>query len=179
MNPKTQQASTSHPIPQPRCNFSTYNYTQRDVGYYDHSKWDKPSTNGKTAGNATAAEAEVAVSSSPSLSYDEYDVPWFGNFTTKDVDGWAAANATAEIAGVVASGSATSPAEQQRQVEELEAYAAQILEAKAKAQREGFFAWTAADFSGVSVDRKRNFKQCKSYAQSEMYARINLCYMDC
>ena len=172
------------------CNFSTYNYTPSAIGFYDLSKWDKEGGGTKKAGNTTNGDKEessganagnsMGAFSSP-LSYDEYaaSVPlWAGsNVMVSDLESWAAANATAEVAGVLASGSATSPEEEARQIQELEAYAARILE-RAEAQQAGF-TWTAGYFEGMSADRTRNYKQCKSYANAEMYRRTTLCYMDC
>ena len=168
------------------CNFSTYNYTPSAIGFYDLSKWDKEGGGTKKAGgdteesSGTNAGNSTGALSSP-LSYDEYAASallWAGsNVTVSDLESWAAANATAEVAGVLASGSATSPEEEARQIQELEAYAAQIVE-RADAQQAGF-TWMAGDFKGMSADRTRNYKQCKSYANAEMYRRTTLCYMDC
>lgn len=153
----------------PACNFSTYDYTERDVSYYDHSKWDKPS--GKNAGNTTAAALL--------LSYDEYaaSIPWAGNFTTNDLDAWAANNTMAEIASVLESGTATSPSEQEQQLQDIKAYATQILE-DMKGQQQGFTR-TAESFQGLSSNRQRTFAECKNYAMAEMYRRASICYSSC
>ena len=123
------------------------------MSYYDRSKWDKPI--GKSAaGNVTEAGSL--------LSYDEYtsSVPWAGSFTTSDLDAWAANNTMAEIASVFESGTATSPSDQEQQLQEMQAYVTQILE-DMKGQEQGFTR-TAESFQGLSSNRQRNFGKCKN-----------------
>lgn len=114
------------------------------------------------------------------LPFEEYaaTVPMFGpNVTWVEFDAWVAQNETAEIGRVLDTGSATSLAEQEQLLRDLDASSKDVAAALERQQKG--FTRAAASFQGVGGSKKADHQECKNYAYAEMYRRASLCYSNC